>query len=154
MSYVKSECPHCSQHIEYPEEGAGLTIPCPTCGKSFKLTAGIPARPTPPEAGAHSSDTTRRTLAEVLAAAQDQEAIIAFLDSEEGQIEMEIERLNVDWAADYRKVTREEVEAAWAHVKRATGKPPGDGDPAKSTLELRDAMIQLFPDYRASKVDK
>jgi predicted RNA-binding Zn-ribbon protein involved in translation (DUF1610 family) len=35
--FFKCECPHCGQNIEYPSEGAGQTVPCPTCGKSVVL---------------------------------------------------------------------------------------------------------------------
>jgi hypothetical protein len=35
--YHKCTCPHCGQSIEYPAEGTGQTVPCPTCEKSFRL---------------------------------------------------------------------------------------------------------------------
>ena len=34
---LKSECPHCRQKIEYPADGTGQVIPCPTCEKSIML---------------------------------------------------------------------------------------------------------------------
>lgn len=40
--FLKSECPHCGQNIEYPSEGTGQTVPCPTCGKSVMLTIQEP----------------------------------------------------------------------------------------------------------------
>lgn len=40
--YHKCACPHCGQSIEYPAEGTGQTVPCPTCGKPFELTAANP----------------------------------------------------------------------------------------------------------------
>ena len=40
--FLKSECPHCGQSIEYPAEGTGQTVPCPTCDKSFVLTPANP----------------------------------------------------------------------------------------------------------------
>jgi ankyrin repeat protein len=36
--FLKCDCPHCGQHVEYPAEGTGLTVPCPTCEKSFVLS--------------------------------------------------------------------------------------------------------------------
>ena len=39
--FIKCECPHCGQNIEYPSEGTGETVPCPTCGKSVTLTSAI-----------------------------------------------------------------------------------------------------------------
>ena len=35
--YHKCTCPHCGQSIEYPAEGTGQTVPCPTCEKPFGL---------------------------------------------------------------------------------------------------------------------
>lgn len=36
--YYKCACPHCGQSIEYPAEGTGQTVPCPTCEKPVTLT--------------------------------------------------------------------------------------------------------------------
>jgi MoxR-like ATPase len=38
----RSPCQHCGQQIEYPDELAGTTVPCPTCGNKTRLggTAG------------------------------------------------------------------------------------------------------------------
>lgn len=35
--YLKCACPHCGQPIEYPAEGTGQTVPCPTCEKPVML---------------------------------------------------------------------------------------------------------------------
>ena len=35
--FITGECPHCGQAIEYPSEGTGQTVPCPTCEQSFVL---------------------------------------------------------------------------------------------------------------------
>lgn len=37
MDFHKCTCPHCGQSIEYPAEGTGQTVPCPTCEKPFRL---------------------------------------------------------------------------------------------------------------------
>src|SRR4051812_40446529 len=49
--YLKGECVHCSGHIEFPAETAGLTADCPHCGKVTDLllarpetSSGIPTR--------------------------------------------------------------------------------------------------------------
>jgi len=34
---LKGECPHCGQSVEYPPEGTGQTVPCPTCEEPFVL---------------------------------------------------------------------------------------------------------------------
>jgi DNA polymerase III epsilon subunit-like protein len=36
--YQKCACPHCGQSIEYPAEGTGQAVPCPTCEKPVTLT--------------------------------------------------------------------------------------------------------------------
>lgn len=38
MPFAKCICPHCGQSIEYPAEGTGQTVPCPTCDMPFVLT--------------------------------------------------------------------------------------------------------------------
>ena len=40
--FLKCACPHCGQSIEYPAEGTGQTVPCPTCEKPFVLTPANP----------------------------------------------------------------------------------------------------------------
>ncbi len=39
--FLKSECPHCGQAIEYPPEGTGQTVPCPTCEEPFVLKSVV-----------------------------------------------------------------------------------------------------------------
>jgi len=36
--FLKCECSHCGQPIEYASEGTGQTVPCPTCEKLVTLT--------------------------------------------------------------------------------------------------------------------
>ncbi|MGD1089299.1 MAG: ankyrin repeat domain-containing protein, partial [Verrucomicrobiota bacterium] len=43
--FLKCECPHCGQSIEYPAEGTGQTVPCPTCEKPVALTPVNPPTP-------------------------------------------------------------------------------------------------------------
>lgn len=52
--FLKCVCPHCGQSIEYPAEGTGQTVPCPTCQKPFVL---IPAYP-PASSGSIANSTT------------------------------------------------------------------------------------------------
>lgn len=35
--FLKCACPHCGQSIEYPAEGTGQIVPCPTCEKPITL---------------------------------------------------------------------------------------------------------------------
>jgi Zn-dependent protease with chaperone function len=39
---AKCSCSHCGNHIEFPLEGAGLTIPCPHCTQSTRLDLEAP----------------------------------------------------------------------------------------------------------------
>ena len=39
--FQKCECSHCGQRIEYPSEGIGQTVPCPTCEKPVTLTTAV-----------------------------------------------------------------------------------------------------------------
>jgi hypothetical protein len=41
MNELKIACPSCGQHIEFPANGIGQTIPCPTCEKPLLLTPDI-----------------------------------------------------------------------------------------------------------------
>jgi len=53
--FLKSECPHCGQAIEYPAEGTGQTVPCPTCEEPFVLKPVVAPEPEilpPPPAAA------------------------------------------------------------------------------------------------------
>ena len=43
--YLKCECSHCGQPIEYPSEGTGQTVPCPACNGSVVLTPSEPPAP-------------------------------------------------------------------------------------------------------------
>jgi hypothetical protein len=36
--FLKCECPHCGQRIEYPSDGIGEIVPCPSCEKPVTLT--------------------------------------------------------------------------------------------------------------------
>ncbi len=42
MNYEKCFCAQCGQSIEYPSEGIGQTVPCPTCEKPVTLTPANP----------------------------------------------------------------------------------------------------------------
>lgn len=45
MSFEKCTCLHCGQHIEYPSEGSGQTVPCPTCQHPVRLIRVDPPIP-------------------------------------------------------------------------------------------------------------
>jgi len=43
--FLRCECPHCGQPVEYPPTGAGQSVPCPGCQRSLVLTTT--PQPTP-----------------------------------------------------------------------------------------------------------
>lgn len=45
--YLKSECPHCEQPIEYPAAGTGQTVPCPNCEIPFVLAPATESQKPP-----------------------------------------------------------------------------------------------------------
>ena len=47
--YHKCTCPHCGQSIEYPAEGTGQTVPCPTCEKPSVLLPDVVIPSAPPK---------------------------------------------------------------------------------------------------------
>lgn len=39
MPDIRLNCPHCQQSLEAPEDMAGQTVECPSCGKPFDIPA-------------------------------------------------------------------------------------------------------------------
>ncbi len=37
MSEINFDCPHCQQNLDAPEDMAGWTIECPSCGEKIKI---------------------------------------------------------------------------------------------------------------------
>ncbi len=52
--FLKCDCPHCGQPIEYPAEGVGQTVPCPTCENPFVLLPSNPPTSLAPDSDAIS----------------------------------------------------------------------------------------------------
>lgn len=49
MAAIKFSCPHCAQHLEAPQELAGVAIPCPVCERTVEVPVGtVPPAPAPP----------------------------------------------------------------------------------------------------------
>lgn len=49
--FLKGQCQHCGDSIEFPAEGTGQTAPCPHCGQLTVLQAAAPA----PAAGSRTA---------------------------------------------------------------------------------------------------
>lgn len=37
MSDIRFHCPHCGRHLVVEDQGAGITVPCPTCGEPLSI---------------------------------------------------------------------------------------------------------------------
>lgn len=48
IAYLKTDCEHCSEHIEYPSELAGQSIQCPHCQQMTALPSPFTPPPLPP----------------------------------------------------------------------------------------------------------
>ena len=73
--FLKCECQHCGQPIEYPSEGTGQTVSCPTCEQSITLTpTGAPFKLLPV-----FSDTSLRSI-EVMSSDRTKTYIVNLLD--------------------------------------------------------------------------
>ena len=48
MGLLKCQCFGCGQHLEYPAEGAGQTVNCPSCAQPLVLPSAEPAAPVIP----------------------------------------------------------------------------------------------------------
>jgi hypothetical protein len=65
--FLKCECLHCGQPIEYPAEGTGMTVACPSCQNPVILSPGtgtreLGAQPTTPETTALAKNASRSNL--------------------------------------------------------------------------------------------
>jgi hypothetical protein len=47
QSYFKCSCQKCGKHIEFPSNGAGMTVDCPHCGKQTVLGVAAVSSPIP-----------------------------------------------------------------------------------------------------------
>lgn len=43
MGFYKCYCSQCGQHIEFPSEGEGMIVPCPSCQTNITLTREVPS---------------------------------------------------------------------------------------------------------------
>src|ERR1035437_2655535 len=159
--YLKAECPQCGQPIEYPAEGTGQTVPCPTCQQPFILTPSKPpepailAPPIPPSAPPlppppaplpvpvpappTPAPTPTPPPVPVPKLNPPPPAISPF---EQACLEFERDR-----AFEKHPPTREQVARAWALASFR------ESDTAESPThqELVAALKKLFPEFRTSR---
>jgi len=133
--YLKSECSHCGQPVEYPSEGTGLTVPCPTCNQSFILT---PA----------NQRVTTILAPPVVPPAPASEPPISKLQNpplpKEAPLEQACREFEADREFEKRQPTREQVARAWALAK--FNQSNSSASPTHS--ELIAALKKLFSEFR------
>jgi len=128
--FLKGECPHCGQPIEYPSAGSGQAIACPNCGQSFALTPSAPPEPAvalPPA-----------KLPEVPVPAPKPPSKTA---NRFDQAYVEFER---DGEFSLRLPTREQIARAWSLAEFRQRNPYVQ--PAHA--ELVTALREIFPEFR------
>lgn len=64
MADITFYCPHCSQKLEAPEEGAGRSIACPTCSEQIQIPATEPPKEAPKETPEEAAEETPEEAAE------------------------------------------------------------------------------------------
>jgi len=155
--FLRGECPHCRQPVEYPAEGTGQTVPCPTCGKPFVLTPAEPAAPAPPPpppppapapkpaATALPQPAAPLRTAAVPQPASPKPAPKAFVPEPLEAAYAEFER---DPAFANKHPTREQVARAWALARFRKTEGPYK-TPAHT--ELVSAVKELFREFRPPK---
>lgn len=149
---IKGECPHCRQPVEFPAEGVGQTVPCPTCNEpfvlkplappvpQFALTLApplVPQKPAPkspePAAATWPAQTPPKPKEPPQTGANPfDRAFAAFANSRE---------------LAGRSPTREQLARAWALVKF---RKEGEKEPP-THAELVAALKEIFKEFRSAK---
>lgn len=70
--FLRCECSRCGQPIEYPAEGTGMTVACPSCQSPVVLSPGtstgeVVSHPTAPESAAPAKKAARSNLTKLTA---------------------------------------------------------------------------------------
>ena len=136
--FVKGECSHCGQPVEFPSEGTGQTVPCPTCHQPFVLKPAAPpatrvvAPPTLPPPDLPAPPAPKLKEAPRTEASPFDRACLEF------------ER-NQEFAG--RSPTREEVGRAWARVKFRKA----DASEPPTHADLVAALKEMFPEFKDPK---
>lgn len=153
---LRSECPHCSQSIEYPSSGAGETVQCPTCGESFELapTKDLPRavvnalRSMPAVAAGRAVLPPQRTgppaVNTVVASAA---VTTTSRPPTPAPLERVLAQIELDPQFSIHKPTREQVARAWAMAnfnKEDESKPP-------TYEELVNALKKLFREFSGGR---
>jgi hypothetical protein len=138
--FLKSECPHCGQAIEFPAEGTGQTVACPTCDEPFVLAAVAPPAPKILE----PAPVAPPAVAPVPPPSAPRPAIPP--KTEAGSFEqagLEFER---DREFEKRQPTREQLARAWAWAKFQKADTAETEWPTHAELVV--ALKKLFSEFR------
>ena len=86
---------------------------------------------------------------------EEKEKQLAYFDSEDFKMDMELSHINHFYEDEHREVTRDEIAKAWALVKsRRPGKPTELSDSESPNMnELMDALEELFSDFKPKTPD-
>lgn len=161
--FLKGECPHCGQAIEYPAEGTGQTVPCPTCATPFVLkpcSPPAPVPPAPPPAPAASlpdKPVAKSTVPSAVSPAvppATPTAGSAVMPEKETpapkpkdapqSLDQAFLEIQSDRLFEGRPPTREQVARAWALVRFRRS----DGSARPTHVELVAALGELFKEFK------
>jgi hypothetical protein len=78
MSDLTFQCPECEAKLTVDARGAGLTVPCPACGKAIVVPASLPEAPAP--APAPPASTPLHNLSRHVASQKTQYKVVALGD--------------------------------------------------------------------------
>jgi hypothetical protein len=132
--FLKCECPHCGQPVEYPPAGTGQTVPCPACNRSFVLTPAPPPAPVIPTPSPISLPAPKKpvTTSEPVPT------------SEAGRFDLACQAFAGDPEFVKWPPTRDQIGRAWAWAKFKNS----DSDAAPTHAELVAALKKLFPEFK------
>ena len=134
--FLKGECPHCRQPIEYPSEGTGQTVACPACSQSFALTPSASLEP----AVAPPPMLPPANAPDVPVPAPKPPPKTATADRFD-QAYLEFER---DGEFNQRPPTREQIARAWALAEFRQRNP----FVRPTHNELVTALREIFPEFK------
>jgi len=153
---LRSECPHCSQALEYPASGAGEAVQCPNCGESFELASAkdLPGasvnafRSMPSAAAGRAVLPPQRTGPPVIDSVVVSVATTtASRPPTPAPLERVLAQIEHDPSFSIQKPTREQVARAWAMAnfnKEDESKPP-------TYEELVNALRKLFKEFSGGR---
>lgn len=147
---LTSECPHCSQPVEYPSQGAGQTIPCPTCEEPFVLAPSHPPAPKV-SSSTQSASKSQSQSAPMATARQMPPTSVAPLQptsqprpKKPAPLDEVCDEFANDPAFTAHVPTRDQIARAWAWARFQNS----EGSKLPTHLEIVAALKKLFPAFK------